>query len=139
MAKIRSAADIAKKWVTVTPQRTEQYTAGVKTPKEDWKTNTSAAESSYELGVQQGVARKAFGKGVNAAGTEKWQRGAITAGVQRWGPGVSSGSTAYLEGFAPYRDVIEQTNLPPRYPRGDSRNYERGKVIGQALHDKKVA
>ena len=45
----------------------------------------------------------------------------------------------YAKGFAPYHDVIEKTELPPRYAKGDERNYERVKAIGQALHKAKLA
>ena len=138
MAKIRSAAEISKKWVTVTPQRTIEYQNGVKSPQEDWETNTKIAQPSYEQGVQAGIARQAFAKGVDAAGTETWQSKTISVGVPRWGQGVSQAQNSYQEGFSPYRDVIEATTLPPRFPRGDTRNYERVRAIGFALHDKKT-
>jgi hypothetical protein len=139
MAKIRSTAEIAKKWVDVTPQRTQQYAGGVQNPLEDWETNTAAAKSNFEQGVQASIARDGFTKGVVAAGTETWKAGATTKGVQRWGQGVSQGGQAYSKGFSPYRDIISNTELPPRFPRGDTRNYDRSATIGKALHDAKIA
>lgn len=133
MAFIRSIDNIAKKWASVTPMRTEDYRAGVENPRKDWMTSTAAAESAFESGVQAAIAKKKFGKGVKKAGTETWQRGAIDKGTQRWGPGVAIAAPKYASGFAPYRDAIERTTLPPRYARRDPRNLERVKAIVTAL------
>lgn len=139
MAFIRSIEQIANKFATVTPGRTTDYEFGVNNPRKDWGTSTAAAESAYEMGVTQAIAKKRFGKGVKAAGTEKWQRGAITKGTQRWGPGVTLARDDYARGFAPYRDAIERVTLPPRYARRDPRNLERVKAIVNALTAAKEA
>ena len=133
MANIRSLDSITKKWATVTPQRTGDYEDGVRNPKSDWASNTAAAEDSYQAGVQAAIAEKRFGKGVRAAGTEKWQKGAIDKGTQRWGPGVAMAQSAYAAGFAPYRDAIERLTMPPRYHRRDPRNLNRVKAVVDAM------
>lgn len=139
MAEIKSAGQIAEKWSRVTPQRNADYEAGVRQPGKDWANNTAAAESSYEGGVQNAIQQKRFGKGVKNAGTAKWQAKTLEKGTQRWGPGVSVAQADYEAGFAPYRDEIERTSLPPRYPKGDPRNIERVSKLAKALHAKKVA
>jgi len=133
MAFIRSIEHIANKWATVTPGRTGDYEAGVGNPRRDWGTATAAAESAYEAGVTQAIAKKRFGKGVKAAGTEKWQKGAIEKGTARWGPGVSLAQDLYGRNFAPYRDAIERATLPPRYAKRDPRNLARVKAVVDAL------
>lgn len=133
MAFIRSIEAIAKKWATVTPGRTEDYRAGVQNPRTPWAAATAGAESAYEAGVTQAIAKKKFGKGVKAAGDEKWQRGAVDKGTARWGPGVALAESDYRTGFAPFRDAIERANLPPRYARRDPRNLMRVKAIVDAL------
>jgi len=129
MANIRSMDAISKKWATVTPQRTGDYEDGVRNPKADWASNAAAAEDAYQAGVQAAIAERRFGKGVRAAGTEKWQKGAIEKGTQRWGPGVAMAQSAYASGFAPFRDAIERMTLPPRYHRRDPRNLNRVKAV----------
>ncbi len=133
MAFIRSIEQIAKKFAMVTPGRTEDYRAGVENPRRDWATATAAAENAYEAGVTQAIAKKRFGKGVKAAGTETWQQGAISKGTARWGPGVVLAQDKYARNFAPYRDAIERVTLPPRYARRDPRNLDRVKAIVNAL------
>jgi len=139
MAFIRTIDAIAKKWASVTPMRSADYQAGIETPRKDWKTATRAAEPAFEAGIQSAISRKAFGKGVDGAGTEKWRKGASQKGVSRWGPGVAIAEPEYRAGFGPYRDVIERTVLPARYAKRDPRNLERVSAIVKALSAAKEA
>lgn len=133
MAFIRSIEQIAKKFATVTPGRSEDYRIGVENPRRDWATAAAAAEGAYQDGVQKAITQKRFGKGVKAAGTSSWQQGAITKGVARWGPGVQLAQDKYARNFAPYRDAIERVQLPPRFARRDPRNLDRVKAVVGAL------
>lgn len=133
MAFIRSIEQISRKWADVTPGRSADYEAGVQNPRRDWGAATAAAESAYEAGVTMAISKKRFGKGVKAAGTEKWQKGAMEKGTARWGPGVSLAVDTYGRGFAPYRDAIERVTLPPRYAKRDPRNLNRVKAVVDAL------
>jgi hypothetical protein len=138
MAQIRSAAEIADKWRRVTPGRTEDYRLGVQNPRVDWENATAAAEGTWRDGVTAAAARGAFAKGVREAGTIKWQTNTLLKGPGRFAEGVQIGVEAYERGFAPYRDVIERTVLPPRRPKGDPGNIERVRAISQALRAKKI-
>lgn len=137
MAQIRATDLIARKWALVTPQRVADYEDGIKNPVRDWATNAKAANDSWKAGVASAVQRDAFSKGVTAAGTAKWQKGAIEKGLTRWGPGVALAEDAYAQGFGPFRDAIARTNLPARFPRRDPRNIERVKAIVDALKNQK--
>lgn len=139
MVAIRSSKEIAEKWSTVTPTRTGFYESGVRAPRKDWARSTKAAEGTYKEAVTRAAAEGRFGRGVDKAGTEKWQRKAIDVGAGRWGPGVSIAAPDFEAGFAPFRDAIEKVVLKPRFPKGDPRNYDRVKQIGDALHSLKIA
>lgn len=138
MPAIKATSEIAEKWSRVTPQRTEDFEIGVKNPRRDWATQTKAAEGAYAQGVQTAIQEKRFGKGVDKAGTGKWQENTATKGVDRWGPGVQAGQDAYEAGFSPYANRIQSTKLPPRFPKGDPRNIERVRVMAAALRNQKV-
>ena len=138
MPKVRSASDIAEKWGRVTPARTEDYEKGVRQPKKDWAERTKESEGIYKEAVVRAANEGRYGKGVDKAGTEKWQRKTIDKGVDRWGPGVSLAEKDFESGFAPYRDVIERTDIGPRYPKGDPRNIQRVAKLATALHEKKI-
>lgn len=137
MAKIRTLAEIQGKWSTVTPQRSAQFAEGVANPLNSWAAGAKAAEGNFEQGIQRAIAGKFYGKGVTAAGDDRWKTKTTELGVARWAPGVAAAGSEFSEGFAPYRDVIAGVNLPPRFPRGDERNYLRVAAIGKALADKK--
>jgi len=138
MPAIRNASEIAEKWARVTPGRAPDYEAGVKSPKKDWESETLKAADAYREGVQAAISEGRFEKGVRKAGTSKWQDRAIRLGVTRWGPGVAAAKDAYAKGFAPYRDIIERIELPPRRPKGDPGNIDRVRVIAMALHEAKA-
>jgi len=138
MVKIRASKDIKDKWLKVTPERADMYEAGVKAPLEDWESQTIGAEKSYEDGIKESIADKRFSKGVKKVGTAKWQKKTLEKGVPVFADRVRIAGDDYEKGFAPYRDEIEKTTLPARFPKGDPRNIERVKAIALALYKKRV-
>lgn len=139
MPKIKDLSRIADKWTTVTPQRQDSYVEGVQNPREDWKSATLAASARHTAAVQKSLTEKSFDKGVSKAGTSKWQKNAIEKGPSRWAQGVELGKDNYAKGFAPYAQIIANTSLPPRGPKGDPSNINRVAVMAKALSDGKKA
>lgn len=139
MAAIRDLASIREKWATVTPGRAPQYDQGVRAPKADWKQQASAASGAWKEGVQSAVTRDAFKGGVEKAGTAKWQRGSIEKGTVRYGPGVQAAAGDYEAGFAPYREVIARTVLPPKGPKRAPQNQARSAMMATELAKAKEA
>lgn len=139
MPKIKDLSRIASKWTTVTPQRQNEYVDGVNNPRADWASQTQAASGRYASGVQAAITNKSFDKGVQKAGTAKWQKNATEKGPQRWAQGVQLGVDNYQKGFAPYAQVISNTTLPARGPKGDPANINRVAVMAKALNDAKKA
>lgn len=138
MPKVKALDRIAKKFATVTPQRSEEYALGVTETEKDWAANTSAANDSYKAGVAKASAENRFANGVKAAGTSKWREKTLAKGPERFRQGVALAEDDYARGFAPYRTVIENTTLPDRKETGNVANYERVRVMGEALHKKKM-
>ena len=138
MPAIKPMAAIAEKYVRVTPQRQQDYEAGIRgTPPDKWSTNTVAAQGSWSAGVQAAAASGRFAAGIDGKGA-KWQRKALATGVARFGPGVTAARDDYSAGFQKYHDVIASVQLDPRGPRGDPRNYNRSQALGNALHTARV-
>ena len=129
MAAMKSLEETSKKWATVTPQRSGEFEAGVRNPKRDWATTTAAAEDAYKAGVTKAASEGRFGRGVRSAGNAKWQDGAISKGVVRWGPGVAAGQGNYQAGFSPYHNALSSKTLSPRYAKRDPRNLQRVKDV----------
>jgi len=137
---VPSASAIAAKFIRVTPGRQEDFEDGVRNPREDWAGNTAAAEGNYEDGVRKSIDRKAFGKGVRDAGTAKQQAATIEKGVEqgRWAAGVRGSEATMAAAMEPVVRVMEAVKMPPKYSKGDPRNYDRVKAIGTALHAMKA-
>lgn len=135
--KIKDLAAIGEKYATVTPMRADEYVKGVTAPRKDWAQCTEAAETAYKEGVTKAAAAGRFGKGVRAAGTSKWQRGAIQKGGTRFATGVSMAKDDYQNGYAPYHQVLSSLTLPARFSKRDPRNLARVAAIATALGKKK--
>lgn len=134
----KDISTIAAKWSARAQAAGPDYTAGVKNTQKDWAGLTAAAADNYSAGVSAAVSSGRFAKGVNAAGTAKWQAAASTKGAQRYPSGVAAGAPAYNAGFAPYLAVIQATTLPPRSPAGSPNNIQRVSAITSALRAKKI-
>jgi len=139
MPAIRSIRDIVDKWKRVAPTRVADYEAGIRAPKKVWEAEAKAAETRWAEGVAKASTEKRFGKGVTKAGQTKWATKTIAKGPERWPRGVEVAGPDYEKGFGPMRDTIEKTDIGPRYPAGDPRNYDRVKKMGDALHAAKLA
>lgn len=133
MPIVKGIAKIAEKWARVTPMRAPDYEAGVKDPIRDWATNAAAANAAYKAGVADAISKDRFLSGVKKVGTEKWKRRATEVGPARFAQGVQVAQPDYEKGFAPFRDAIERTTLPPRFAKGDPRNIDRVRVMAAAL------
>lgn len=131
-----SAAEIGRRFVTFAPARAPRYEEGVRNPKKDWAGETAAAESNYEAGVTAGIKRKAFGKGVKKAGTVKQQSQTIK-NLTRWAEGIEGAEDTMTAAMEPVVRVLEAITLPPRYPKGDKRNYQRVEAVGMGLRKAK--
>ena len=138
MAEIKDIGAIQEKWGRVTPQRTEDYKLGVRSPKRDWEKSSVAAKENHKAAMVEAAAKDSFGKGCTKAGTGRWQSKALAKGPARFAEGVMVGAPDYAAGFAPYQQVIASTQLPPRFPRRDPRNIMRVTAIAAALGKAKV-
>jgi hypothetical protein len=85
----------------------------------------SPAKDNYEQGVTAAIADKRFGKGIQAAGAQKFVQNATTLGPQRFQTGVQNAEGAYARGVQPHLDAMKSLNLPPRGPKGSAANQQR--------------
>lgn len=137
--KVKSAADIAKKWAEQTPGRQAYYESGVKSAGADWENNTVAAAANYKAGVQAANIDKMFAGGVKQAGAEKYTRKAGTVGPGRFSEGIAAGQGDMAKGIGPMVETIASLTLPSRAPRGSAANIARVTAVANALHAKRLA
>lgn len=133
MVKTRGVDKATQKWRDRVAVASGDYADGVANPRRPWKASTLEAEPRFEAGVQVAIREKRFGKGVSASTDEKWKSKAADLGTRRFPEGVAAAEPDYRAGMGKVISAIEGVTLPPRYPAGDPRNYERVKAIGEAV------
>ncbi len=138
MAAVKSGASASEKWARVAPQRQQDYQTGVQNPRTPWAAASKAAEERYKAGVQEAAGRGAYGKGITAAGDQRWSQKSASKGPARYAEGVALSAPDYQAAVQPYLDTIAATQLPPRFAKGDPRNLERTKAIAVALRKRKT-
>lgn len=131
--KTRGLEKATEKWRNRVSVAGQDYADGVADPRQDWQKATKEAEPRYEAGVTASIRDKRYGKGVDKAGTDKWSKRSKDLGVKRWPEGVNAAQPDYKSGMEKVIAAIEGVTLPPRYPAGDPRNYERVKAVGEAI------
>lgn len=137
--KVKDAASAATKFVQRGQAAAADYTKGVAGAGDSWAQNTAAAADTYAQGVQEGISRNAFSKGVAKAGPQKFVTNSTTKGAQRYPQGIATAGPAWQDGTAPYLQVLSGLTLPPRRPKGDPGNMARVSAVTEALRKKKVA
>lgn len=130
---VPSAQSVADKWARRAASAGQDYRLGVQATT-DWAGPTAAAETVYVQAVTEAANAGRFGRGVQNAGTQKWKDRAIAVGAQRFATGVAAAENEYRNAIGPVLDVIRGIDLPPRGPRGDAGNFERSRLVGDALH-----
>lgn len=138
MAEVKSISRIKEKWTRVTPMRADDYKIGIQSPRRDWEKSAVAAKDTHKTAMAAAGAADSYAKGISKAGSGKWQSRALQKGPGRFAEGVMVGGDDYEKGFAPFRDEIEKTVLPPRFPKRDPRNIQRVSTLNLALGKKKT-
>lgn len=138
MAEIKPLSEIRDKWTRVTPGRTEDYKLGVKNPKRDWADEATASKDNWKAGIDAAAGQDMYAKGIEKAGTKKWQDKALKKGPGRFSEGVYLAGPDYEKGFQRFHDAIARVDLGPRFPRRDPRNIDRVKRIVEALVTEKT-
>lgn len=135
---VKDVGAIAAKFKNRAGAAGPEYSSGVATAGPSWEAGARAGESNYEQGVQEAIGRKAFGKGVSAAGASKYVENATKLGTQRYPAGIANAEGAYAKGVQPFLDTVRSLNLPPRGPKGSAQNQQRAQVVAAAMRAKKV-
>lgn len=123
---------IATKFATRAAAASGDYKTGVSNAGGAWEQATSAAEPNYDAGVQQAIAQKKFGRGVQGKGG-KYQTNAVNLGASRYTTGVQNAQSAYQAGMAPVLQVLSAIQLPPKGVRGSQQNQARSNAVATAL------
>lgn len=137
--RVRSAQAAADAFVAGANGAQKAYTDGVTQAGQAWHDGASNAGDTFAQGVQAAIADGRYAKGVNKAGAQHYVDKATKVGAGRYSTGAAAAKGDYQTGVQPFLDVIANTNLPPRRPKGDPGNIQRVATIAANLRAKKLA
>ena len=98
---------------------TERYRRGVSGKGSRWVGAASAAEANFKTGMSEFMAKGSLAKAIQDAGSQAYQTGVDTKGVNNWGPGMSLGAPKYQSKVAKYAALW---NAPLATPHGAKRS-----------------
>lgn len=125
----KDAGSIAKKFATRAGAASADYKDGVAASGAEWQSNALAGEDNYKQSVTQAAAEGRYGKGISAAGAQKFVQNATTLGPQRFQTGVANAESAYQRGVQPHLDAMRSLDLPKRGPKGSEQNRQRANLV----------
>ena len=134
----KDSATIAKKFASRASSASGDYKDGVAGAGQSWKDGALLGEKNYEIGVQESIADRRFGKGIEKAGIEKYQRNATTLGPQRFSQGVANAESAYQRGVEPHLAAMRSLQLPARDPKGSQQNQQRQNITATRNREVKL-
>jgi hypothetical protein len=128
----------AAKWRQRAALAQQDYLEGVRRPRRPWREATVDAVQAWVQAIQQAITDGRFSRALTPEAEQFWRTRIEAVGATRYTQGIQSSGDRYERNFAPFRQVIESIQLPPRGPVGDPGNIERVRVIAQALHEAKL-
>ncbi|MBA7622110.1 hypothetical protein ES703_29481 [subsurface metagenome] len=137
--KVKSVSEVRDKWLDVTPGRASYYEKEASVAGADWEKGASDASGAFKAGISAANIEQLFKGGIKRAGAAKYERKVKDVGVVRFSQGVSAAGPDFEAGVSPFLDEIAKITLDPRQPRGSEANYGRVRMIGIALHKKRLA
>ena len=113
--KIKSQAEISKKWGDAIGRVPAAYKAGVAATT-DWQEKAASddAETLWKTKIDEAAARKARQKAVSAVSNEDWRSAAVNKGSARIGAGMTAAQGKRSAKHEPFRAAIEGMTLPPK-------------------------
>lgn len=127
--------EVAKKWATRGAAASNEWVSQVK--KSTWKTEAIAGEDNYGKSMQKVIQEKRRMKGVEKASDADWQEG-VEKNESRFSTGITNSEGKMAEGMSVVLNDIKtaEATLPKRGPKGSPENFNRSKMMGEALHKK---
>lgn len=135
--KVKPISEATQKLVSRASGATQDYRRGIERT-DNQAENAIAAEDAYRAGLQESFTRNARVKGLEKSGNKKWQERSLSLGANRFATGVRAGAQDYAENVKPYFEMLSRLELPPRGPKGSPENFNRSRVVGEALHQQKI-
>lgn len=94
---VKTPEQIAAKYARRVAAAGQDYQEGIQNPSRDWADATAGAEDRYQAGLQESFAKRGFSRGVQRAGSQKWQRNALEKGANRYTSAAQTAAASYQQ------------------------------------------
>ena len=133
-----SPDEVASKWATRGAAAGSEWVS--QAAKSTWKTEAIAGEDNFSKQMQKVISEKRRMKGIEKASDSDWQNG-IKENESRFTTGITNNKDKMAEGMTVVLNDIKtaEATLPKRGPKGSPENFQRSKLMGEALHAKAEA
>lgn len=131
--QVRPIQDSQEKFRTRASAAREDYKRGVQGAGQRWADGAAASEEAWRAGTQEAIAQNRFGRGVRAAGPQKYQERAATLGPERFASGVQAGAADWGKNFAPFQQALAAHVPSPRGMRGSDQNAQRSIEVSRLM------
>jgi len=140
MPAIKDITSSAQKWSRNASAAATEFAANAQAAADKWGVATRASGGNFRQAISAGNIQAKFERGVaKAIQLGRFAKKLAAVGSGRYSEGVGTAQSDWAQGFEPYHSALQTVTLPPRAPRGDARNYERVKAIGQTLNAKRIS
>lgn len=135
---MKSAQQVAEKFVTRAGAASGDYVAGSEQTSKDQSAAAIAAKAVYQQALTASFSRGSFEKGLVKSGKSGWLNGVRTKGQDRFGTGVAASASKYASESAKFDGARGAANNLPRGVKGSPTNLARVTAVVNALRAAKV-
>lgn len=104
----RTPEEAKEKWAERIRGSGKYMKSGLEHPREDWATQAKGAKERRDAELRRAIEEDRINKGIEKAGTKKWQTRALDVGVGRWTADAPKSAEEYKRGISDVISAVEE-------------------------------
>lgn len=128
-------ARIQSRYRNGTADAVTTYVENARTASDRWKRNAAGAADSYDSAMRAVLSDGRWATGIDGTPASRYADGVSAAGT-RYSTGTAAASERLVNAIETNIEIIDDIadTLPERAERGAMSNYDRSRLVGQALN-----
>jgi len=135
---MKSAQQVAEKFVTRAGAASGDYVSGAEQTSKDQSAAAIASKAVYQQALTASFSRGSYEKGLAKSGKSGWLAGVRSKGQDRFGTGVAASASKYATESAKFDGARGAANNLPRGVKGSPTNLARVTAVVNALRAAKT-
>lgn len=104
-----SISEARKRFENAGIERSDRYEKGTEGKGSAWAGSKARAKTNFQPAMQEVLSKDLYGKGLDRADANDYDRGIQDKGIQNWGTGMSAGGTKWEERVKPFETLWNQS------------------------------